>query len=265
MNVNNMVKIPCINVLGMRVDMVQIPEVLSMMEEWIKNGARGNYIVISNANDAVLSRRDPNICRAVNDSSLSVPDGISLVMLGKIRGHKLKRRVYGPELMEEFCKLAAEKGYRIFFYGGAEGIPEKMRSKLLAKYPGLKVVGTYSPPFRELTEEDDRQITEMINRTKPDVLWIGLGCPKQQLWMNKYKDKIEVPVMVGVGAAFDFHAGTKSQAPKWMRENGMEWFFRLLTEPRRLWRRYIVDGAFFLYNVIFESMKGNKRFFNRED
>lgn len=251
-------KIPSINVLGMRVDMVQIPEVLSLMEEWISNGNRGNYIVISNANDAVLSKRNFDVRRAVNSSSLSVPDGISLVLLGRFYGHKLKRRVYGPELMEEFCKLAAEKGYTNFFYGGAEGISEKMKSRLLEKFPGLKVVGQYTPPFRELNEEEDSSVVELINCAQPDVLWVGLGCPKQQLWMYRHRDRLRVPVMVGVGAAYDFHAGTKKQAPKWMRENGLEWFFRLLVEPGRLWKRYLLGGALFIYYVGLELIRKRK-------
>lgn len=241
-----------INILGMRVDMVQIPDVLARMEEWIRDRTKCKYICISNANDAVLSKKDNRVREAVNSSALSVPDGISLILLGRFYGYNLKRRVYGPELMEEFCRLAENKGYINFFYGGAEGVPERMRDNLLRKFLGLKINGVYSPPFRRLSEEEDREIVNMINKACPDVLWIGLGCPKQQLWMYEHKNKLNVPVMVGVGAAFDFHAGAKKQAPKWMRENGLEWFFRLITEPKRLWKRYIVDGLYFLYNIVFE-------------
>lgn len=247
-------KYPYIKVLGMKVDMVQIPDVLNVMIRWISNKEIGNYVVISNANDAVLSKKNRTVKKAVNSSSLSVPDGKSLVLLGRLYGYKLKRRVYGPELMNEFCKLAAEKGYSNYFYGGSEGLPEKLKTKLIMKYPALNVVGTYSPPFRKLTEEEDKSIVEMINRANPDVLWIGLGCPKQQLWMYEHKDNIKVPIMIGIGAAFDFHAGTKKQAPLWMREHGLEWFFRLITEPKRLWKRYIVDGVFFLYNIFIEFL-----------
>lgn len=242
-----------IHILGMRVDMVQIPEVLELMEQWIEERNRGKYIVISNANDTVVSNRCERVKEAVNSSSLSVPDGISLVLVSRLYGYKnVKRRVYGPELMEEFCKIAQDKGYINYFYGGAEGVPEKLNKKFIERFPFLKVSGWYSPPFRELIEIEDEQIIDEINKANPDVLWVGLGCPKQQLWMYEHKDKLNVPVMVGVGAAFDFHAGTKKQAPRWMREHGMEWFFRLITEPRRLWRRYVVDGVIFLYNVLLE-------------
>lgn len=243
-----------ITVLSMRVDMVQIPEVLNIMEEWINNGMRGNYITISNADSSRWSKKNSRFREAINCSALSVPDGISLVLLSRFYGHKLKRRVYGPELMEEFCKLSDEKSYTNYFYGGTEETLERLTHNLQAKFPDFKIAGTYSPAFRELTEEEDRQIVNMINKANPDVLWVGLGCPKQEIWMYEHKDKLNVPVIVGVGAAFDFHAGTKKQAPGWMREHGLEWFFRLITEPRRLWKRYIVGGAVFLYNVAFEIL-----------
>lgn len=123
------------------------------------------------------------------------------------------------------------------------------------RFPNLRISGVYSPPFRDLTDEEDRRVVEMINRAKTDILWVGIGCPKQEIWMYKHKDKLNVPIMVGIGAAFDFHAGIKKQAPRWMREHGLEWFFRLLTEPRRLWKRYIVGGGVFLHCVLSELLK----------
>ena len=238
-----------IRVLDMRVDMVQIPDVLRRMEEWIVSREQGRYIIIANADSAVRSRRNNNFRKAVDCSALSVPDGMPLVWLGKMQGYKLKRRVYGPDLLQAFCELAACKGYTNYFYGGAKGVPQKLKDALVKKFPQLKVTGAYSPPFRDLTDSEDEQMIAMINKANPDVLWVGLGCPKQEIWMYQHRDRLEVPVIVGVGAAFDFHSGTKKQAPRWMREHGLEWFFRLVTEPRRLWKRYIVDGAVFLYNV----------------
>lgn len=237
-------------VLGMRIDMVQIPDVLCTIENWIRNKLFGNYISVSNVDSAIWSRKNIDFRNAVNNSSLSVPDGKALVLLARLYGYPLKRRVYGPELMEEFCKLANNRGYTNYFYGGTNKTLSKLTENLTVRFPNLKISGACSPPFRDLTCEEDRQIIETINKAKPDVLWVGIGCPKQEIWMYEHKDKLNVAAIVGVGAAFDFHAGTKKQAPYWMREHGLEWFFRLITEPRRLWKRYIVGGAVFIYNII---------------
>jgi len=238
-----------IDVCGMRVDMVQIPDIIKKMEYWITNKELGNYIVISNANDAIMSLKNPKIQTSVNDSSLSVPDGISMVLLARRYGYLLKKRVYGPDLMNEFLSLSAKKDYSHFFYGSDKDTLEKLKMNLINKFPNIKIAGFYSPPFRELTKEEDEKIINMINDASPDVLWLGLGCPKQQLWMYEHKDKLKVPVMVGVGAAFDFLAKTKPQAPRWIRDNGFEWLFRLVTEPKRLWKRYLVNGSLFLYYI----------------
>ncbi len=230
----------------MRIDAVQIPEVIDNMENWIKKKDLGNYIVIANANDAVTSRRESNVREAINNSSLSVPDGISLVFLAKLYGYNLKERVYGQALMLEFLRLAEKNGYSNFFYGSTQETLNSLLNNLKRQFPRLKIAGTYSPPFREITEQEDKEISEKINKASPDVLWVGLGCPKQQLWMYNHKDKLKVPVMVGVGAAFDFVAGTKIQAPAWIRDSGFEWLFRLVSEPKRLWKRYLIGNTLFI-------------------
>lgn len=235
-----------IDILGMHVDMVQIDNVAKIMEGWIANRSFGNYIVISNINDVAVSKKDIKVREAVNCSSLSVPDGISLVILARIYGYRLKRRVYGPDLIFEFLEGSYDKGYSHFFYGSTPQTLDLLIKKLNLKFPNLKIAGFYSPPFRPLTEKEDSEIVEMINKSSPDVLWVGLGCPKQQLWMYEHKDKLKVPVMVGIGAAFDFLAGVKPQAPKFIRDRGFEWLFRLITEPKRLWRRYLIGGLTFL-------------------
>ena len=231
----------------MRLDLVQIPDVLNIMQQWIVSKGYGNYIVIANANDMVMGKKNYFIRKTINESSLSVPDGISLVMLSRIYGYPLKKRVYGPDLMLKFLKVAEDKGYSIFFYGSTQQTLGLLTKNLKFRFPHLQIAGIYSAPFRDLTEDEDRKITEKINQASPDVLWIGLGCPKQQLWMYEHKNKLKVPVMVGVGAAFDFLAGTKSQSPRWIRDNGFEWLFRLITEPKRLWRRYLINGSLFIY------------------
>ncbi len=245
-----------INVLGMRVDMVQIPDVLRIMEEWIVNRDFGNNIVTSNAKNIILSKEEIEIREAVNNSSLSVPDGISLILVARMLGYHLKERVYGPDLMLGFLRATQNKGYSHFFYGSTPEILDLLIKNLKAKFPGLKIAGYHSPPFRELTEEEDKKAVEVINKVSPDVLWIGLGGVKQELWMYNHRDRSKVPVMVGVGAAFDFLSGTKKQAPKWMQKSGLEWLFRLITEPRRLWKRYILGNSIFIYLICKELISG---------
>jgi len=244
-----------ISIYGMRVDPVQIPQVIESMETWVKNKKFGNYIVISNANDAAVSRKDTKVKEAVNQSSLSVPDGFSLVLLSRLNGYPLKRRVYGPDLMQDFFKVSKDKGYSHFFYGSTEATLAKLESELKTDFPDLKIAGFYAPPFRELSQEEDFKIVDRINQASPDVLWVGLGCPKQQIWMFEHKDKLKVPVMVGAGAAFDFLAKTKTQAPSWMREHGFEWLFRLSVEPKRLWKRYLIGNFLFLAYFLREFIR----------
>jgi N-acetylglucosaminyldiphosphoundecaprenol N-acetyl-beta-D-mannosaminyltransferase len=204
------------------------------------------------------AQRDPVFKTALATADLIVPDGMPLVWLGRLRGFKsMKRRVYGPELMETFCRQTGNK-YRHFFYGGAPGVADTLADVERERH-GIQVAGTYCPPFRPLTPDEETTIQTILEEAAPDVLWIGLSTPKQETWMYEHRDKISVPVMLGVGAAFDLNIGRLKQAPVWMRENGMEWLFRLLAEPRRLWRRYIINGSGFAWNVFLEVL-GMKTF-----
>jgi N-acetylglucosaminyldiphosphoundecaprenol N-acetyl-beta-D-mannosaminyltransferase len=239
-------------VLGVRVDAVQIPDTISILENWIAERDGCHYVAVTGMHGVSES------VSALNAASLVVCDGMPLVWLGRLHGHPLRRRVYGPELMETFCKTTGAK-YRHFFYGGAEGVPDQLANVMHAKH-GIRIVGTYSPPFRALTPEEDREVCAMIEAARPDVLWIGLSTPKQERWMYEHRDKITVPAVLGVGAAFDLNTGRLNQAPRWMRENGLEWLFRLWTEPKRLWRRYLVNGPMFVWNVGLELI--NVRKFN---
>jgi N-acetylglucosaminyldiphosphoundecaprenol N-acetyl-beta-D-mannosaminyltransferase len=243
------IKYLSMDVLGIRLDLVQIPEVIKSISGWIEERNWGNYIVLSNANDVVTARRNVKVRNATNSSSLTVADGISLVLLSRLRGHPLKKRVYGPDLMLELLKSAEMKGCSNFFYGTTQITLDLLIDNLRVKFPRLKIAGAYSPPFAPLSAEEDEKIIELINKTSPEIIWVGLGTPKQQLWMYEHRDKLKVPVMLGVGAAFDFFAGIKPQAPRWIREIGFEWLFRLITEPKRLWRRYLINNLLFIYYV----------------
>ncbi|MCF7907817.1 MAG: WecB/TagA/CpsF family glycosyltransferase [Candidatus Omnitrophica bacterium] len=247
--------IEAISILGTKLNIIQIPGVIDIMERWIKEVETGNYIVIANANDVMMGRKYQAVNQSINESSLSVADGISLVWAARVQGRHLERRVYGPDLMLEFLKTSCHKEYSHFFYGSDPDTLKTMVDKIKTKFPQIKISGFYSPPFRKLTDSEDEAVAKMINQSCPDVLWVGLGCPRQQLWMHEHRDKLKVPVMAGVGAAFDFIAGTKLQAPQWMRNNGFEWLFRLVTEPKRLWKRYLVGNFIFLWLYLKELVK----------
>jgi N-acetylglucosaminyldiphosphoundecaprenol N-acetyl-beta-D-mannosaminyltransferase len=163
-------------------------------------------------------------------------------------------RVYGPDLMLAVCENSLKQGYRHFFYGGAPGVPERLAIQLRTRFDGLQVSGVYSPPFRPLTPEEDKAVVERINATRSDILWVGLSTPKQERWMAEHVRQLNTPVIIGVGAAFDFLAGLKRQAPRWMQSSGLEWCFRLLTEPRRLGRRYLINNPWFLWLILLQLL-----------
>ena len=242
------------HLLGVRVDAVQIADVIQQVEEWIERREGCRYIAVTGMHGVTEAQHDPTFKEILNAAGMVVPDGYPLVWLGRQRGFvNLLRRVYGPELMEAFCSKSQPKGYRHFFYGGAPGVAENLAERFARR--GIIVAGTYCPPFRELTVEEDRQIVELIEQARPDIVWVGLSTPKQERWMFEHRGRLNVPVVVGVGAAFDFHTGRVQQAPLWMRENGLEWLFRLTQEPRRLWRRYLINGSEFLVLLFLEAMR----------
>jgi N-acetylglucosaminyldiphosphoundecaprenol N-acetyl-beta-D-mannosaminyltransferase len=189
--------------------------------------------------------------RAIHDAAgLVTPDGMPLVWLGRLAGWRHVRRVYGPDLMLALCERSVTAGYRHFFYGATTSVLERLERRLVARYPGLHIVGRYAPPFRPLTGPEDDAVTRAINESSPDIVWVGLSTPKQERWMAEHVGRLDVPALIGVGAAFDFHAGVKRQAPRWMQRSGLEWVFRLGTEPRRLWRRYLRNNPRFVIQVL---------------
>jgi N-acetylglucosaminyldiphosphoundecaprenol N-acetyl-beta-D-mannosaminyltransferase len=231
------------DILGIGVSSINLDDAVTTIERWIAEQSR-NYVCITGVHGVMESRCDRRLRHIHNEAGMVTPDGMPLVWLLRLFGKRRTERVYGPDLMRRMTAVSSQSGYRQFYYGGAEGVAVKLTQVLVKAHPGLEVVGTLSPPLRELTPEEDEAVVSAINAARPDIVWIGLSTPKQEFWMASHLGRIEAPVMIGVGAAFDFLSGTKRQAPRWMQRNGLEWLFRLCSEPRRLWRRYayIVPG-----------------------
>jgi N-acetylglucosaminyldiphosphoundecaprenol N-acetyl-beta-D-mannosaminyltransferase len=242
-------------VLGTRVDAVQIPEVIAQMRAWIVRRDSCRYIAVTGMHGVTEARHDPQLRAALASASLVVPDGMPLVWLGRRHGFHLPRRVYGPELMRRFWQETTSTRYRHFLYGGAPGIADALAQKFARQFPAHEIAGTFSPPYRNLSPEEDREICSTINEAAPDIVWVGLGTPKQERWMRDHQHQLSAPVLVGVGAAFDFHTGRMRSAPTWMGDHGLEWLFRLAQEPRRLWHRYLVRGSEFATLAILELLK----------
>lgn len=224
-------------------------QALDQICHWIENQAC-EYICACTVHTVMECQHDENVRCAVNGASLATPDGMPLVWLGRWKSQAQVSRIYGPDLVLALCQLSLERGYSHYFYGGAAGVPELLASRLGERFPGLKIAGTHSPPFRSLTTEEDAHIIEQINQTAPDIIWVGLGAPKQDLWMATHREQLAAPVLIGVGAAFDFHTGRIPQAPAWMQSAGLEWLFRLWQEPRRLAYRYLVYNPLFILLIL---------------
>jgi N-acetylglucosaminyldiphosphoundecaprenol N-acetyl-beta-D-mannosaminyltransferase len=241
--------IPRVDVLGVGVSAIDPDQAVAEITRWIEERQQ-HYVCITGVHGVMESQHDPELLAIHNASGLTTPDGMPLVWAAHRAGLAHVRRVYGPDLMLAVCELAAERGWSSYFYGAAEGVPELLAERLAARFPGLKVAGTISPPFRQLTLEEDAAVVERINAAAPDILWVGLSTPKQERWMATHRDRLHVPVMVGVGAAFDMHAGRLAQAPNWMQASGLEWLYRLYREPRRLWRRYLRNNPRFVLAIL---------------
>jgi N-acetylglucosaminyldiphosphoundecaprenol N-acetyl-beta-D-mannosaminyltransferase len=242
-----------VNVLGVGVSAINMEMALTLFDEWIARREQ-QYVCVTGVHGVMESQRDPALRATLCRSGLTTPDGMPLVWLSKLHGFRHVERVYGPDLMLALCARSVEKGYRHFLYGGDEALVEALAERLRQRYPGLRIVGAFAPPFRPLTPDEDRDIVRVINDAQPDVVWVGLSTPKQERWMAEHHRRIAAPVMVGVGAAFDFGAGRKKQAPGWMQRSGLEWFFRLVQEPRRLWRRYVLNIPRFIALVFLQTL-----------
>ena len=246
---NSLSSVPRVNILGVGITPVNLAQAVAMLERWREEGRR-EYLCCVSVHGLVEAQRDPEVRCALSRAALSVEDGMPLVWWCRRSGFPDAGRVAGSDLLTAMCELGAQRGHRHYFYGGSPQVCENLVSRLSQRFPGLVVAGYRSPPFRPLTEEEDAADIEAINEARPDFVWVGLGMPKQEKWMAQHVGKINAAALIGIGAAFDFVSGEKPRAPVWMQRSGVEWLFRLFTEPRRLAHRYLVYNSIFIARAL---------------
>jgi len=247
-----------VNVLGVGISTINMTSAQEQIAQWVRSGDR-QYVCVCTVATVMECRRAEDLRQVVNAAGMRTPDGMPLVWLAHLRGHREVTRVYGPDLMLAVMAESAARGYRHYLYGGGPGVPERLAQVMEGRYPGVNFAGLQSPPFASLEELCTPRAAAAINERNPDIVWVGIGNPKQERWMARMRPLLEAPVLIGVGAAFDFHSGIKAQAPRWMQRGGLEWLFRLAHEPRRLWRRYLLDNPWFVYEAVLQVV-GLKRF-----
>lgn len=240
--------IPTVNILGVDIAAIDMEWLLQFTQQNIKN-LSGDYMTAANVHTTVIASEDEEYRAIQNGAILAMPDGGPLSSIGRKRGAENMARTTGPSYMGKIFSISVQYGYRHFFYGSTETTLERMYANIIQNYPGISIVGMYSPPFRSLSKNEDCQIVNLINEVSPDFIWVGLGAPKQEKWMATHKGKVN-GLMVGVGAGFDFFAGNIERAPEWMQKTNLEWVYRLIQDPKRLFKRYMVTNIKFIWNVI---------------
>ncbi len=245
-------QIPTCNILGVEIAAIDMQWLVDFTRDNIVN-LSGDYMCVSNVHTTVMSSEDNEYCSIQNGGIMAIPDGGPLSSIGRKRGYGRMNRTTGPTYMEEIFQISSEKGYRHYFYGSTETTLERLHQELVKMYPKIEIAGMYSPPFRSLMEEEDQAIVKRINETKPDFVWVGLGAPKQEKWMAEHQGQIN-GFMVGVGAGFDYFAGNISRAPEWMQKMNLEWVYRLVQDPKRLFKRYAVTNSKFVWNAVLKGM-----------
>jgi N-acetylglucosaminyldiphosphoundecaprenol N-acetyl-beta-D-mannosaminyltransferase len=240
-----------VNILGVGIHTLNMHGALRESELLLERGERG-YVCVTGVHGIIEAQADEQFRNILNSSFLTTPDGMPTVWLGRFHGFKHMARVYGPDFMLALCERSLAGGYRHFLYGGKPGVAEELGRELTRRFPGLRIVGTYTPPFRPLNDSEESALIAQLEASKPDVLWCGLSTPKQERFMAEYYQKLPVKLMVGVGAAFDLLSGNLSEAPEWMKNTGLQWLYRLIKEPRRLWRRYLFNNPKFAWLTLLQ-------------
>jgi len=247
-----------VNVLGVGVSAIDMDMALARIDAWIEQRDR-HYVCVCPVHSIMECRRSSEVRKIFNGAGMVTPDGMPVVWVARMMGQPHVRRVYGPDLMLAELEASVARGHRHFFYGGGPGVAERLASSMRARFAGIDIAGLHEPPFAPLDELCTAETAALINAAKPDIVWVGMSSPKQDRWMARMRPQLDAPVLIGVGAAFDFLSGTVKQAPRWMQRSGLEWLYRLGTDPRRLWRRYLVDNPWFVWDVVLQ-MTGIKKF-----
>jgi N-acetylglucosaminyldiphosphoundecaprenol N-acetyl-beta-D-mannosaminyltransferase len=241
--------LPCANVLGVRVSAIDLKSAVDLSDQWIRSAKGHGYICATGVHGVMEARVDSEVRRVLNRALINVPDGMPMSWVGHLQGFRNMDRVFGPDLMMAICRLSVERGYRNFFYGGKPGVAALLSEALQGKIPGLQVVGTYTPPFRSLTLDEEREVLDQVRESRPHIFWVGLSTPKQERFMAQYVETLQVPLMFGVGAAFDFHTGAIRDCSLWVKRSGLQWLHRLMQDPRHLWKRYLRNNPAFLLHI----------------
>jgi len=237
-----------IDVLGVGVHAVSLKRAVRMIESAIDRDLKG-FVCVTGVHGVMEAQGDEKFREVLNSSLLTTPDGMPMVWVGQLQGHREIRRVFGPELMRVVCSRSVAREYTHFLYGGADGVAEELSTWMQGSFPGIRVVGTYTPPFTPLSLEQATELESTIARLKPDIMWIGLSTPKQERFMAKHIVRLQTKLMIGVGAAFDYHTGRVQDAPAWIKRSGLQWLHRLAQDPKRLWKRYLVNNPLFLSKI----------------
>jgi len=233
-------------VLDTPIGLLTMPKAIQTVTQWLREEGRCRLVTFANVHMVVEARLKPEFGDILRQTDLNCPDGSPLSWIGAaLHGDKVSR-VAGPDFMPLFCEQTVSQGYRHFFYGGGEGVAEKTARELMLRYPGIKIAGQYTPPFRQLTPQEDQQVCRQISESGVDIVWVCLGCPKQEKWILEHRNQLDAKVILAVGQAFDIVAGVRRRAPKLFRGLGMEWAYRLFQEPGRLWKRYLFTNALFI-------------------
>ncbi|MCE0497605.1 MAG: WecB/TagA/CpsF family glycosyltransferase [Methylacidiphilales bacterium] len=247
-----------INVLGVGIHPLNLPKAVAAIGEAIRTRAKG-YICVTGVHGVSEAQDDPAFRAILNRALLNTPDGMPMVWMGRWQGAREMDRVYGPDLMLEVCRVSEQANWRHFFYGGAAGAAEQLAASLQSRFPKLIVTGTHTPPFRPLNEQETGELRALVAEKKPDIIWVGLSTPKQEVFMAGIVSQLDTTLMIGVGAAFDLLSGRVRQAPRWMQRCGFEWLYRLVQEPGRLWKRYLKNNPLFIGRV-FLQLTGLRRY-----
>jgi N-acetylglucosaminyldiphosphoundecaprenol N-acetyl-beta-D-mannosaminyltransferase len=239
------------DVLGVKVSAINMALAVNIADQWIAAGNPG-YVCVTGVHGVMEAQNDPELLSILNRAVINTPDGMPMTWVGWLQGNQQMDRVYGPDFMSAMCKLSIERGYRNFLCGGEPGVADLLSESLQSKFPGLQIVGTYTPPFRALSPDEEMELMTKVHRARPHILWVGLGTPKQERFMARYLQRLEVPLLVGVGAAFDFHTGRLRESPGWLKRAGLQWLHRLVQDPKRLWKRYLLGNPAFLWHLAWQ-------------